>query len=62
MEDFKILPLRHLPLPLHRYLVQEQAKIQLETGRRISMERVIYKIIREKIEKEQEDRKRAGGG
>jgi hypothetical protein len=51
MKEFKMLMLRSLPVSLHAFLVREQAKIQLAEGKKISIERVIYRIIREKIEK-----------
>jgi hypothetical protein len=51
MKEFKTLLLRGLPVSLHAFLVREQAKIQLAEGKKISIERVIYRIIREKIEK-----------
>jgi hypothetical protein len=51
MDGHKTFLLRHLPPNIHAYLMKEQARIQLTEGRRISIERVIYRIIREKIEK-----------
>jgi hypothetical protein len=51
MDNFKTLLLRSLPVSLHTFLVREQAKIQLDEGKKISIERVIYRIIREKIDK-----------
>jgi hypothetical protein len=50
MKGFKTLLLRNLPVSLHEFLIEEQAKIQLAEGKKISIERVIYRIIREKIE------------
>ncbi|MDR1595292.1 MAG: hypothetical protein LBS43_12550 [Prevotellaceae bacterium] len=54
MKGFKTLLLRNLPVPIHAYLLCEQARFQLEKGQKISLERVIYKIIREKMEEKNE--------
>jgi hypothetical protein len=58
MDEYKMLLLRRLPLTLHAFLLQEQAKIQLAEGKKISIERVIYRIIREKTEKKSNEKLR----
>jgi hypothetical protein len=44
-----MLLLKKLTPAMHAFLLKEQAKIQLAEGQKISLERIVYRIIREKI-------------
>jgi hypothetical protein len=48
MEEFKTLQLRHMPPDIYRLIIAEQAKIRASEGKKISLERVIYRFLREK--------------
>lgn len=44
----KSLTLKNVPEGIYQLLVDEQAKIRKETGKVVSLERVIYRLIRSK--------------
>jgi hypothetical protein len=48
MDEFKKLLLRTLPPDVHSFLKREQSKAKKAGGRKVSLERIIYRIIREK--------------
>jgi len=50
MKDIKRLQLRAMPPEIHSYLIQKQAEIRKTEGL-ISLERVMYRIIREDMKK-----------
>lgn len=42
----KSLTLKDIPKSIYDMLIEEQAKIRKETGKMVSLERVIYRLIK----------------